>query len=235
MNVIKCLTRRLPSGISAQLLRRWPDLRRDRRLCRCRTCWRRLKDKNVQKQKIKTWSQDVTNINKHEVDGWRANTFFIFIGRPNTWSWNAADGCVSDWTAAVSSLLKYTPVHTSALLIPPSLFWDTWPVQQSHILLVRWKILIALIKEKLITPWRKFSLSAFTLHSGGLLTICPFLFIHRPTGRPDPAAFAKTRSRALTGRRIITERHTSIMLFNSHRGVQTSDRTPRLIHYWQGN
>lgn len=119
--------------------------------------------------------------------------------------------------------------------IPPSLFWDTWLVQQSHVLLVRWKILIALIKGKLITPWRKSSSSAFTLHSGELLTICPFLFIHRPTGRPDPAAAAKTKSRALTGRRIITERHTSIMLFNSHRGVQTSDRTPRLIHYWQGN
>lgn len=59
----------------------------------------------------------------------------------------------------------------------------------------------------------------------------PFSFYqHTRLAGPARAAFAKTRSRALTSRQIITAHRASIMLLNSQKGVQLSNWTPQLIH-----
>lgn len=143
---------------------------------------------------------------RHEVKRQPANTFFIPVSRPDASLSITADGWASNVTTRVSSLLKCS-------LIP-------FLGQLRHILMVLWKIFIALKKQKHEShPWRKSSSSAFTLRSEELSTICPLFFSSTlPTGRPDPAAFAKTTSTALTSGQIITAQHTSIMVLSSQRG-----------------
>lgn len=179
-----------------------------------------LCEENEQILKV-TWGQEVTS--KHICHLHQPSKYLIM-----KYSWWTT--CVKlDHYGAISIKMHSHPHLCSQHPSIPFLG------QQRHILLVQWKILIALIK-KVITPWGKFSLSAFTLYSDRLSAICPFLFIHTLRWQAAaPAAFAKTRSRALTSRQIITVHHTSIMLLNSQKGVQASNWTPQLIHYCQGN
>lgn len=67
-----------------------------------------------------------------------------------------------EWNFAIS-IKMYSHLHLCSL--HPSIpFLGQRPAQRKHVLLVQWNLLIALIKNNLIAPWREFSSSAFTLY-----------------------------------------------------------------------
>lgn len=77
--------------------------------------------------------------------------------------------------------------HPHLRSLHPSIpFLGQQPVQQRHILLVRWRVLIALIK-KLISPWRKILLISLYSSWRQALKHLPFLFSSTDwAGRLDP-------------------------------------------------